>query len=58
MTLVDGMCMYTIDKDKKLREELKRERERIIQKMILAKRNGEKTEKKISKPQDEYHCDD
>jgi len=58
MTLVDGMCMYSIDKDKKLREELKRERERIIQKMILAKRNGEKTEKKISKPQDEYHCDD
>lgn len=58
MTLVDGMCMYSMDKDKQLREELKRERERIIQKMIAAKRNGEKTEKKVSKPQDEYHCND
>lgn len=58
MTLVDGMCLYSIDKDKQLREELKQERERIIQKMIAAKRSGEKTEKKVSKPQDEYHCND
>ena len=58
MTFVDGMCMYSIAKDKQLREEVKRERERIIQKMIQAKRNGEKTEKKVSKPQDEYHCND
>ncbi|MES2558488.1 MAG: amidohydrolase family protein [Bacteroidota bacterium] len=58
MTLVDGMCMYSIEKDNVLREELKRERERIIQKMMVAKRSGEKTEKKVSKPQEEYHCND
>jgi len=58
MTFVDGILLYSIEKDIQMQSENKLERERIIQKMIAAKRNGEKTEKKISKPQDEYHCDD
>lgn len=58
LTLVDGMIMYSKQKDEQLREEIRQTRQRIIQKMIMAKRNGEKAEKKISKPQDEYHCND
>jgi hypothetical protein len=31
---------------------------RIIQKMILAKQNGEKAEKKVSEIDVDYHCED
>jgi imidazolonepropionase-like amidohydrolase len=58
MTLVDGICFYSIEQDKQLREQIKLDRQRIIQKMLLAKKNGEKTEKKISRPEDDYHCED
>ncbi len=58
MTLVDGRIMYSKQTDEQLRAEIRETRQRIIQKMIAAKRNGEKAEKKISKPQDEYHCND
>jgi imidazolonepropionase-like amidohydrolase len=58
MTLVDGICFYSLEGDKQLRERERQERQRIIQKMIQAKRNGEKTEKKISKPEENYHCED
>jgi adenine deaminase len=58
MTLVDGICFYSIAQDQLLREQVKQERQRIIRKMIAAKRNGEKTEKKISKPEEDYHCED
>lgn len=57
-TFVDGMLLFSRLNDEQLQLNNKKERERIIQKMIVAKQNGEKTEKKISKPQDEYHCDD
>jgi imidazolonepropionase-like amidohydrolase len=58
MTLVDGRIMYSKQTDEQLRVEIRQTRQRIIKKMIAAKRNGEKAEKKISKPQDEYHCND
>ncbi len=58
MTFVDGVLRYSVQKDQQLQVQNKKERERIIQKMIAAKRNGEKTEKKLAPPQDEYHCDD
>lgn len=58
MTFVDGICLYSLEQDKLLQEQVKQERQRIIQKMIAAKRNGEKTEKKISKPEENYHCED
>ncbi len=38
-TIIDGLIYYDIEKDKKLREEIQRERARIIQKMILAKKS-------------------
>jgi len=57
MTLVDGICYYSLEKDRALRNDILLERQRIIQKMILAKQNGEKVEKKISADDPDYHCD-
>jgi imidazolonepropionase-like amidohydrolase len=57
-TFVDGIILFSRQQDAELYLQNIQERERIIQKMVAAKRNGEKTEKKISKPLDEYHCDD
>ncbi len=57
MTLIDGICYYSIEKDYALRSAIKLERERIIQKMILAKQKGEKTTKHVSAPDIDYHCD-
>lgn len=57
-TLVDGRIEYSLQQDEKMRQGIRAERERIIQLMVKAKQKGEKAEKKMSKPQDEYHCDD
>jgi imidazolonepropionase-like amidohydrolase len=58
MTFVDGICYYSLAQDQILRNEIKAERQRIINKMIGAKLAGEKTEKKISKIDENYHCED
>ena len=42
-TIVDGIVYYDIEKDKLLRESIAKERARLIQKMIGAKKGGEKT---------------
>jgi adenine deaminase len=57
-TYVDGICYYSLERDKILREEFRKERQRLIQKLILAKQNGEKVEKKISREDENYHCED
>ncbi len=57
-TYVDGICYYSLEKDKMLREEFRKERQRLIQKLISAKQNGEKVEKKISREDENYHCED
>jgi imidazolonepropionase-like amidohydrolase len=58
MTLVDGVCYFDRKKDLLQRERIQQERMRIIQKMILAKQNGEKAEKKVSEIDVDYHCED
>ncbi len=58
MTLVDGVCYFDRKKDMKQREKIQAERMRIIQKMIRAKQSGEKTEKKVSEIDSDYHCED
>lgn len=57
-TMVDGVIYYSAETDIKLRNTIKAERERIITKMIDAKRKGEKTEHKVSEPDPDYHCED
>jgi imidazolonepropionase-like amidohydrolase len=58
MTLVDGVCYFDRKKDLLQRERIQQERMRLIQKMILAKQNGEKAEKKVSEIDVDYHCED
>jgi imidazolonepropionase-like amidohydrolase len=44
-TFVDGVLYYDIERDKKLREEINAERNRLIQKMIVAKKGGASTQR-------------
>ena len=56
-TYVDGVPYFTTESDKAARIALNEERNRIIQKMIAAKKGGAKTEKPSKKEQHLYHCD-
>ena len=56
-TFVDGICYFDREQDLILRDEIRRERSRIIQKMIKAKKEGEETQKPKAKNQKLYHCD-
>jgi imidazolonepropionase-like amidohydrolase len=58
MSFVDGMLLFSREQSEQMVQVIKLERERIIRKMIVAKQQGEATEKKQSKPQPQYHCDD
>ncbi len=57
-TFVDGICYFSIETDAKLRTAVKQERNRIVQKMIALKQQGIKTQKQISIPDENYHCED
>jgi imidazolonepropionase-like amidohydrolase len=59
MTFVEGAKFFDLQEDLKKRDDLRKERERLIQKMIQAKKNGEATQA-IQKPtrRGAYHCDD
>lgn len=56
-TYVDGIPYYTMEADKSAREALSEERNRIIQKMVAAKKGGAKTSKPSKKEHHLYHCD-
>ncbi|MDQ3192021.1 MAG: amidohydrolase family protein, partial [Bacteroidota bacterium] len=56
-TFVDGIIYFDRNRDLVLREEMKRERARLINKMIKAKQEGEKTQKPEMKKQKIYHCE-
>ncbi len=56
-TFVDGVCYYDSENDLLLRDEVRKERARLIQKMIAAKKGGEKTQKPEKKEDKLYHCD-
>jgi imidazolonepropionase-like amidohydrolase len=58
MTLVDGVCYFSREQDLAKRINNQKERERIIQKMLLAKIKGEKAEHKVSALDPDYHCED
>jgi imidazolonepropionase-like amidohydrolase len=58
MTLVDGIKFFDIQEDMQKQGEVRKERERIIQKMIVAKKNGESTQAPQSKGKKMYHCED
>ncbi|QHT68883.1 amidohydrolase family protein [Rhodocytophaga rosea] len=57
-TFVDGVLYYDIERDVKLREELKSERARLIRKMLDAKNGGAAAESPSLKKAALYHCED
>jgi imidazolonepropionase-like amidohydrolase len=59
MTFVDGIKFFDLEEDTQKRDTLRKERERIIQKMILAKKSGDATQA-VAKParKGSYHCDE
>ncbi len=56
-TIIDGLIYYDIEEDKKLREDMQKDRARIIQKMIEEKRGGAAIQKHVHKKQRLYECD-
>jgi urease alpha subunit len=56
-TIIDGIIYYDSEEDVKLREELAKERSRIILKMIAEKNKGVKVLKPTGKKQKLYHCE-
>jgi imidazolonepropionase-like amidohydrolase len=56
-TMVDGIIYFDAEKDLELRELNKKERQRLIQKMIQAKNKGEKTRAASARRPKMYHCE-
>jgi imidazolonepropionase-like amidohydrolase len=56
-TIIDGQIYFDKDEDAKLRETIKTERARIINKLITEKHKGGKVVKPTGKKQGLYHCD-
>ncbi|MDZ4751702.1 MAG: amidohydrolase family protein [Flavobacteriales bacterium] len=56
-TFVDGRRMYDVEEDAQLRKDIQVERDRIIQKMMGAKKEGEKTQTPMHKHPKHFHCD-
>ena len=55
-TYVDGICLYDSKKDLILREVIKKERARLVQKMIKENESGGKTQKPANIHEDIYKC--
>ena len=56
-TFVDGRELFSLTTDTALRAEIQKERQRIVQAMLLAKKGGAPTQSASSKPQGLWHCD-
>jgi imidazolonepropionase-like amidohydrolase len=57
-TFVDGILYFDREKDKVLQQDNNKERNRLIQKMIEAKKIGETAQKAKFKPYKMVHCED
>ncbi|MES2762684.1 MAG: amidohydrolase family protein [Bacteroidota bacterium] len=56
-TIIDGQVYYDRADDTKLQEDIKKERARIIAKLIIEKNKGAKVIKPQPKKQNHFHCD-
>jgi imidazolonepropionase-like amidohydrolase len=56
-TIIDGRIYYDNEEDAKLRDDIRKERSRIIQKMLDEKKGGAPTQKPIMKKQKLFGCD-
>lgn len=56
-TIIDGQIYYDVNDDAKLRADNKKERARIVAKLIAEKNKGTKVIKPVAKKQNKFHCD-
>ncbi|QDA59126.1 amidohydrolase family protein [Hymenobacter jejuensis] len=56
-TFVDGRQFFDLESDQKMRDDLKRERLRIVQKMLDAKKSGAPTQTPVARATGHFHCD-
>ena len=56
-TIIEGAIYFDIEKDQATQDANKREKARIVEKMIAAKKGGAKTQDVTSKKPNLYHCD-
>ncbi len=56
-TYIDGILFFSLDRDTALRVAMQAERQRLIEKMLAAKKAGEKTQPLQVKEPKLYHCD-
>lgn len=57
-TYVDGIKFFDRTEDEQMQKEISAERNRLIQKMLAAKKKGGKTQPAMGKHHHHYHCDD
>ncbi|MEQ8714791.1 MAG: amidohydrolase family protein [Cyclobacteriaceae bacterium] len=57
-TIVDGTVFFDAEKDAQMRDEMRAERARLIQKMKGVKKSGGRTQKGGSRELLEYHCEE
>jgi imidazolonepropionase-like amidohydrolase len=57
-TYVDGMKFFDREEDKKMQEIIRKERARIVNKMIVAKKSGAPTQPSMGRAMHQYHCED
>jgi hypothetical protein len=56
-TFVDGRELFSLSSDAALRADIQKERQRIVQAMLLAKKSGAPTQPAPNKAQGLWHCD-
>ncbi|MCB0663170.1 MAG: amidohydrolase, partial [Saprospiraceae bacterium] len=56
-TWIDGRKYFDREEDKTMREEIAKERNRLIQKMLEDKKKGGKTQPAMGRKKEHYHCD-
>ena len=56
-TMIEGTIYFDIDRDKEMRNEIKKERNELIGQMLKAKNNGVKTQPVSKKEKQRVHCD-
>ncbi len=56
-TIIEGAIYYDAEKDQLLRKQVSQERERLVQKMLAAKKGGAKTKQPEKKEKELYDCD-
>ncbi|MDF0715808.1 amidohydrolase family protein [Muricauda sp. 334s03] len=56
-TLIEGKVYFDLEKDKKLRESIKKERNQLIGMMLNENKKGKKSRTPVQSKKEEFHCD-